>query len=145
MFDLNKLVRPNVKALTPYSSARDEFDGVAKVCLDANENALGSPTASVHTRYPDPLQKDLKAKVSDLHGIDASKIFISNGSDESIDLVVRAFVEPHRDSILTPWPSYGMYEVSAGVNAVAVKKVSLRENFELDVEGVVAAIDSSTK
>lgn len=145
MFDLNKLIRANVKVLTPYSSARDEFDGEARIFLDANENPFGSVTDSIHNRYPDPLQKELKVKIAELQGVDDSSVFISNGSDESIDLIIRAFVEPNRDSILVAWPSYGMYEVSAAINAVSVKKVALTKDFQLDLATLFNTIDQSVR
>ena len=114
MKDLKDLVRPNVWNLKPYSSARDEFHGDASVFLDANENPWNMP----YNRYPDPLQWKLKDRLAVLKGVDRSSIFLGNGSDEAIDLVIRAFCEPGLDSVVTISPSYGMYEVAANVNAV---------------------------
>ena len=114
MKDLKDLVRPNVWNLKPYSSARDEFHGDASVFLDANENPWNMP----YNRYPDPLQWKLKDRLAVLKGVDRSSIFLGNGSDEAIDLVIRAFCEPGLDSVVTISPSYGMYEVAANVNNV---------------------------
>ena len=115
MNDINKLVRENVFRLTPYSSARDEFNGSSGVFMDANENPFGSLN-----RYPDPYQRELKAVVSKFKGIETDKIFIGNGSDEIIDLCFRIFCNPGIDSVLTFTPTYGMYEVSASVNDIRV-------------------------
>ena len=117
MKDLKDLVRPNVWNLKPYSSARDEFHGDASVFLDANENPWNMP----YNRYPDPLQWKLKDRLAVLKGVDRSSIFLGNGSDEAIDLVIRAFCEPGLDSVVTISPSYGMYEVAANVTWNAVR------------------------
>lgn len=144
-FDLNILVRENVKRVTPYSSARDEFSGEAKIFLDANENSLGSPLTKWYNRYPDPYQKEVKEALSKIKAIPAEHIFLGNGSDECIDLLYRCFCEPGRDNVIICPPTYGMYEVSAAINDVEVKKVTLLENFQLDMEGIEAAIDERTK
>lgn len=144
-FDLNKLVRDNIKKLKPYSSARSEFSGVAKVFLDANENSYGSPLTKWYNRYPDPLQWDLKKKISTIKNVDAENILLGNGSDECIDLLIRAFCDPQKDNIIICPPTYGMYEVYAHINDVDVKEVPLQENFQLNLEGLEAAIDASTK
>jgi len=145
MFDVNTLVRDNIARLTPYSSARDEFSGEAKVFLDANENSLGSPLKKWYNRYPDPHQKAIKQKLAMVKGITAEHIFLGNGSDECIDLLYRCFCNPGKDNIVICPPTYGMYEVSANINDVAVKKVSLLPNFELDLSGIEDAIDDQTK
>src|ERR1700736_5683884 len=105
-FDLNSLVRGNIKNLTPYSSARDEFHGDAKIFLDANENSLGSPLPKSYNRYPDPLQLKVKEKLSEIKGIPITNMFLGNGSDECIDLLIRAFCEPGIDNIIICPPTY---------------------------------------
>lgn len=144
-FDLNSLVRDNVKKLKPYSSARSEFTGEAKVFLDANENSLGSPLPKWYNRYPDPLQWELKKKIGAIKNIDAENILLGNGSDECIDLLIRAFCNPQIDNIIITPPTYGMYEVSAHINDVPLKEVPLLSNYQLDLEGLEAAIDAHTK
>jgi histidinol-phosphate aminotransferase len=120
MFDINKIVRDNVKSLIPYSCARDEFMGNEGTFLDANENPFGTLN-----RYPDPYQRELKNAISKSRGIDVSKIFLGNGSDEIIDLSYRVFCNPGTDKSLIFTPTYGMYEVSAAVNNITVIKVLL--------------------
>ena len=144
-FDLNKLVRENVKKLTPYSSARDEFKGEARIFLDANENSLGSPLVKWYNRYPDPLQWELKKKIASIKSVPPENIFLGNGSDECIDLLIRAFCEPKMDNIIICPPTYGMYEVCANINDVPVKAVSLTSDFQLDLEALENAIDAHTK
>jgi histidinol-phosphate aminotransferase len=144
-FDLNTLVRENVKRVTPYSSARDEFSGEAKIFLDANENSLGSPLTKWYNRYPDPYQKELKQALSRIKTVPVENIFLGNGSDECIDLLYRCFCEPGKDNVIICPPTYGMYEVSAAINDVEVKKVTLLENFQLNMEGIEEAIDERTK
>jgi histidinol-phosphate aminotransferase len=144
-FDLEKLARPNILRLKPYSSARSDFAGDAEVFLDANENAFASPAGDGLNRYPDPLQKELKARVSGLNGVPVENIFVGNGSDEAIDLLFRIFCSPGRDNCIICPPTYGMYEVSADINDVAVKKVRLTNDFQLDVRGVLEAADDHTK
>jgi histidinol-phosphate aminotransferase len=144
-FDLNILVRENVKRVTPYSSARDEFSGEAKIFLDANENSLGSPLTKWYNRYPDPYQKEVKEALSRIKTIPAENIFLGNGSDECIDLLYRCFCEPGKDNVIICPPTYGMYEVSAAINDVAVKKVTLLENFQLNMEEIEEVIDERTK
>ena len=128
MADIKSLVRENVIRLTPYSCARDEFQGSSGIFMDANENPYGNLN-----RYPDPHQKELKASVSRFKGIEEEKIFLGNGSDEIIDLCFRIFCNPGIDSALTFTPTYGMYEVSASVNDVKVIKIPLNENFQIDI------------
>ena len=145
-FDLNRLVRENVKKVSPYSSARDEFSGHAKIFLDANENSLGSPLIKWYNRYPDPYQHELKAAINKIKNVTGTdNIFLGNGSDECIDLLYRCFCEPGKDNVIICPPTYGMYEVSASINDVAVKKVTLLPNFQLDLEGIENAIDQHTK
>lgn len=138
---LKSLVRPNIWNLAPYSSARSEFHGEASVFLDANENPWNEP----YNRYPDPLQRAVKARLAHLKGIGEDHIFVGNGSDEAIDLVIRAFAEPGLDHITTITPSYGMYEVAADINNVVCRKVELGPGFTLDATRVLAAADAWTK
>jgi histidinol-phosphate aminotransferase len=144
-FNLDAILRSNVKKLIPYSSARSEFEGDAQIFLDANENSLGSVLNKNFHRYPDPLQKDLKAKVSSIKNVHAENVFIGNGSDEAIDLLIRAFCNPGVDNILIFPPTYGMYEVSAEINDVAINKVLLTEDFQLDVDAAKEGINENTK
>jgi len=145
MFNLSEILRPNIKNLTPYSSARDEFKGEASVYLDANENSLGSPLTKWYNRYPDPLQWKVKEKLQEIKGIPPSQIFIGNGSDECIDVLIRSVCEPGMDNILICPPTYGMYQVSADINNIAVKKVPLTPAFQLDLPAIENAIDDHTK
>jgi histidinol-phosphate aminotransferase len=144
-FDLQKLVRENIKNLQPYSSARHEFTGKASVFLDANENAFGSPLDQSFNRYPDPLQWQLKFQLTKIKGVPAENIFIGNGSDEVIDLAYRIFCDPQKDNVIICPPTYGMYQVSANINDVAIKKVHLTPGFQLDVQGILDAVNSNTK
>ena len=142
MFSLDKLVRPNIQRLTPYSCARDEFKGrAAKVFLDANENPYNTP----FNRYPDPLQEELKAKLAPVKGVAPQCIFLGNGSDEAIDLVYRIFCEPGRDNVVAIAPTYGMYSVCADINDVEYRAVPLRQDFTLDADALLSATDSRTK
>lgn len=141
MKDLKDLVRRNVWNMKPYSSARDEFQGNASVFLDANENPYNGP----YNRYPDPMQWELKEKIAALKGVKRESIFLGNGSDEAIDLVIRAFCEPGADNIVSIDPSYGMYEVAANVNNVAFRKVRLDDRFDLDTDRLLEAADDDTK
>lgn len=141
MMDLKKLVRPTIWELKPYSSARDEFHGSASVFLDANENPYNEP----YNRYPDPLQWELKDRIAELKDIDRNYIFLGNGSDEPIDLIIRAFCDPGLDSIISIAPSYGMYEVAANINNVDFIKVSLTPDFELDADALLDEVDEWTK
>ncbi|TRW27312.1 histidinol-phosphate transaminase [Flavobacterium zepuense] len=127
MFNINTLVRPNILNLEPYSSARDEFSGSEGIFLDANENPFGTLN-----RYPDPFQKQLKQKLSEIKSVATENIFLGNGSDEIIDLCFRIFCEPGKDKALTFVPTYGMYEVSAAINNVELIKVYLDENFQIN-------------
>jgi len=151
-FSLDLLIRENVKKLTPYSSARDDFKGEAKIFLDANENSLGSPLTKClpagqagYNRYPDPHQLKVKEKLSEIKKVPVSNIFLGNGSDECIDILQRAFCEPAVDNIIICPPTYGMYEVCANVNNVHTKKAKLTPEFQLDLEAIESAIDANTK
>lgn len=145
MFELEKLIRNNIKKLTPYSSARDEFSGDAKVFLDANENSLGSPLLKWYNRYPDPHQLAVKEKLAQIKGIGIQHIFLGNGSDECIDLLFRSFCEPGRDNVIICPPTYGMYEVSANINDVEVRKAPLLDDFQLDLVHLENLVDEHTK
>lgn len=139
--DINSLARKNILAMKPYSSARDEYKGDAEVFLDANENPYPSP----YNRYPDPLQWRVKEKLAALKGVDPKQIFLGNGSDEAIDLLIRAFCEPYQDSILITDPTYGMYSVCAEVNGVNVQQVLLTPDFDLDLDAFPKTFDATTK
>ncbi len=145
-FTLQAILRPHIQSLTPYSSARDEYTGKEGVFLDANENPLGSTTeADAYNRYPDPHQWAIKEKLAPIKGVRPEQIFLGNGSDEPIDLLVRATCTPGSDNILIMPPTYGMYEVSAAVNDVPVIKVPLTADFQVDTEAVLAAVTERTK
>lgn len=141
MFELEKLVRKNVLRLKPYSSARDEFKGSASVYLDANEN----PFPSSFNRYPDPHQVKLKEKLSTIKKIPTDQIFLGNGSDEPIDLLIRAFCEPGTDNVLIPQPTYGMYTVSAEINNIEIKNIKLNEDFDIDINVLNDSWNKHTK
>lgn len=144
-FDIASLLRENIKKLVPYSSARDEFKGEASVFLDANENAFGSPLPTQYNRYPDPLQWKLKERIAEIKGVPAPHIFIGNGSDEAIDIVFRAFCNPGVDNVVICPPTYGMYEVSANINDVEIRKVPLTPDFQLNMDGIEDAVNEQTK
>jgi histidinol-phosphate aminotransferase len=144
-FDLNSLLRENIKALVPYSSARDEFHGEAKVYLDANENSIGSPLLKWYNRYPDPQQQKIKEKLSAIKGVSTKQIFIGNGSDECIDLLYRAFCNPGVDNVIICPPTYGMYEVSANINDVELRKAPLLDDFQLNLAHMETLVDEHTK
>lgn len=145
MFDINQLIRDNIRSLVPYSSARDEFHGEARVFLDANENSLGSPLMKWYNRYPDPHQSALKERLSAIKGIDPSHIFLGNGSDEAIDILYRAFCTPGVHNVIVCPPTYGMYEVSAAINDIAVRKAPLHAAFGIDLEALESAVDEQTR
>lgn len=144
-FNLDKLVRSNIQKLTPYSSARDEFSGEASVFLDANENSLGSPLLKWYNRYPDPLQKKVKASLALIKKVEPSQMFLGNGSDECIDLLYRAFCEPRQDNVIIVPPTYGMYEVSANINDVELRKAPLTPDYQLDLDLIGSMMDEHTK
>ena len=139
MFNINSLVRPNILNLEPYSSARDEFSGSEGIFLDANENPFGNLN-----RYPDPFQKQLKQKLSEIKAVATENIFLGNGSDEIIDLCFRIFCEPGKDKALTFVPTYGMYEVSAAINNIELIKVNLDENFQINQTEVLPLLDDTS-
>ena len=142
MKELQELVRPNIWRLEPYSCARDEYKGkTARVFLDANENPYNNP----YNRYPDPLQLDLKAKLSKIKGVPVENIFLGNGSDEAIDLVYRVFCRPQIDNVVAIAPTYGMYQVSPDINDVLYRSVLLNEDFSLNADRLLAACDRHTK
>src|SRR6187455_2420943 len=140
-FNLDSLVRDNIKKMTAYSSARHEFTGNASIYLDANENSFGSPLPDNFNRYPDPLQLQVKEKLSKIKGVPVQNIFLGNGSDEAIDLLYRIFCVPGQDNAMICPPTYGMYEVSAEMNDVKTKKVPLTTNYQLDIDGIEKNID----
>jgi histidinol-phosphate aminotransferase len=129
--NISQLIRKNILELSPYSSAREEYKGSKGVFLDANENPYGS-----YNRYPDPYQRDLKQLLSEIKNISKNQIFIGNGSDEVIDIAFRIFCEPNQDKALTFTPTYGMYDVSAKINAVELIKIPLKDSFQIDLEKV---------
>jgi len=139
--DLNVLSRACVRNLTPYSTARDEFEDEALIKLDANEN----PYESAYNRYPDPYQKVLKQEIAALKNVNADQIFLGNGSDEAIDLLFRAFCDPGKDNVVSIAPSYGMYKVSAGINDVELRLAALNDDFSLNLQNVNDQIDGNTK
>lgn len=144
-FNLQAIVRPHIEAIKPYSSARDEYTGKEGIFLDANENPIGSVSGGAYNRYPDPLQRRLKELLGDIKQVSDEQIFFGNGSDEAIDLLFRAFTVPSKDNIIIMPPTYGMYEVSASINDVAIKRVPLFKGFQLDVAGILNAVDDHTK
>ncbi len=131
--------------MKPYSSARDEYSGKEGVFLDANENALGSVTNSDYSRYPDPMQADLKLKMERVFGVKSENIFLGNGSDEPIDLLVRLFCRPGIDNVILLPPTYGMYKVSAVLNDIEIKTVPLKIDFQLNTDEILRAVDLNTK
>lgn len=145
-FILENIVRDNIKQLVAYSSARDEYKGEEGVFLDANENSFGSPLDKNYNRYPDPLQLNVKSKISSLKKISLENIFLGNGSDEAIDILYRAFCIPAKDNVIVCPPTYGMYEVSANINNIDVIKVPLlEETFQFDTTSILDAITENTK
>ena len=142
MKTLEQLTRVNIRRLKPYSSARDEYKGVAaSVFLDANENPYNNP----NNRYPDPLQWEVKKTLARLKGVAPGRIFLGNGSDEAIDLAFRAFCEPRVDNVVAIEPTYGMYLVAAEINDVEYRKVLLDGHFQFKAEQMLAAADEHTK
>ena len=141
--NIDSLIRENIKKLSPYSSARDEFEQFTRpmIYLDANEN----PFSNGMNRYPDPQQKDLKAAIADKKDIYIENILLGNGSDEVLDLIFRAFCEPNQDNIITLPPTYGMYGVLASINAIENREVLLNEEFQPNVDVILNAVDANTK
>lgn len=144
-FDLNSFLRPHIAKLQPYTSARDEYTGKEGVFLDANENPFGSITEQDFNRYPDPYQSALKTEIAKIKAVRPSQIFLGNGSDEAIDLLYRAFCNPGKDNVILLPPTYGMYEVSANINDVEIRKVALTDDFQLQPEKILAAADPNSK
>ena len=144
-FKLSKLLRPHITDLQPYTSARDEYSGKIGVFLDANENPIGSVTDENYSRYPDPYQHDLKKELSKIKGVPLNQIFLGNGSDEAIDLLFRAFCNPGKDNVILLPPTYGMYGVSANINDVEIRNVSLTSDFQLQPEKILSAADKFSK
>ena len=143
-FDINNLVRENVKQMKPYSSARDEFedfDTAQMIFLDANEN----PFENGVNRYPDPQQQSVKSILGQNKGLQKKQILLGNGSDEVLDLLFRGFCEPKIDNIITLPPTYGMYSVLANLNDVTNKEVLLTNEFQPNVEAILEAVDANTK
>lgn len=145
MFKLENIVRQNVLQMKPYSSARDDFKGTATVFIDANENNLGSLAGEHYNRYPDPHQHKLKSRIATIKGVDPKQIFLGNGSDECIDLLLRMVCQPGKDALLNLPPTYGMYEVSANLNEVHIDTVQLTADFQIPVKQVLASIKPETK
>lgn len=142
MRPLEELTRPNIWALKPYSSARDEYSGnEAKVFLDANENPYNNPL----NRYPDPLQRDLKARLAQIKGVAKENIFLGNGSDEAIDLAYRCFTRPGTDNVVAIEPTYGMYKVCADINDIEYRPVLLDQDFQIKSDELLRACDKHTK
>jgi histidinol-phosphate aminotransferase len=142
---ISKLLRKNIRNLKPYFSARIEYSGKNAIFLDANENSIGSVLAEGYNRYPDPLQTELRQKISTLKHIEAHNIFLGNGSDEAIDLLIRAFCEPKCDEIIICPPTYGVYAVCASINDVKIIEAPLTAQFELDLDVIVNCLNSNTK
>jgi histidinol-phosphate aminotransferase len=138
---LESIIRKNILSLSPYSSARTEFTGEASTFLDANEN----PYDNGYNRYPDPLQRPVKALLAPMKGVREEQLFLGNGSDEAIDLVYRIFCEPGRSNVVAPAPTYGMYEVCARINDVEYRSIPLTADFQLDMPALRAAIDAETR
>ena len=142
-FNINEIIRPNVAALKPYSSARDEFQGTADnmIFLDANEN----PFQNGVNRYPDPKQNKVKQLLSSIKGVSTSNILLGNGSDEVLDLIFRAFCEPNQDNVISLPPTYGMYEVLSHINNIKLIKVPLNQDFQPNVDAILKAINPNSK
>lgn len=141
MSDIEKLLRKNIIDLVPYSSARNEYSGEDAIFLDANEN----PFYTGANRYPDPLQQKLKVRLGQLKNLHHEQIFLGNGSDEAIDLLIRAFCEPGKDNIISIKPSYGMYKVCADINNVEFRDVILTNDYQLDKESIMENCDEESK
>ncbi len=143
--DIASLLRPHLRLLQPYTSARDEYSGSEGVFLDANENPFGSSTSQNFNRYPDPYQTALKQEIAKIKGANPAQIFLGNGSDEAIDLLFRAFCNPGQDNVILLPPTYGMYGVSAAINGVEVRNVPLTPDFQLQPEKILSAVNAHSK
>ena len=139
--NINQLIRKNIAAMKPYSSARDEFSGMEGVFLDANENPYNNGV----NRYPDPYQSELKNELAKIKGVSSKNMLLGNGSDEVLDLLFRAFCEPKQDNVVVTAPSYGMYKVLANLNNVELKEVLLEEDFSLKAEKILSTVNENTK
>lgn len=138
---LARIIRPNIQSLSPYSCARDEFQGEASMLLDANE----SPYPSAYNRYPDPVQRELKKVIAQLKGISTDQLILGNGSDELIDIIIRTTCQPGKDNMIVFSPGYTMYEVSGKINDVEIRKLLLTEEFQPDWQQMKETIDENTK
>ncbi|MDF2454195.1 MAG: hisC [Cytophagaceae bacterium] len=145
MFKLDEILRANIRNAKPYSSARDEYKGKEGIFLDANENPFGSVGGHKYNRYPDPLQWKLKDKIAPLKKVKPEQVFLGNGSDEPIDLLIRALCNPGEDSIMITPPTYGMYEVSAAINDVNIVDVPLTTDYVLDVQAMLPKLTADVK
>jgi histidinol-phosphate aminotransferase len=145
MKNLEELIRPHLLNLIPYSSARDEYSGEIGIFLDANENAFGSIIGEKLNRYPDPYQKKLKEKISKIKGCSPESIFLGNGSDEPIDLIIKLFCNPGQDNVIVNPPTYDMYSVASYINNTEVRKVVLNQDYQLDIANIFAHSDPNTK
>lgn len=145
MFDLEKLVRPNIRTMVPYTTARDEFKGNAEIYLDANENPFGSPTLKWYNRYPDPMQRKLKQAIAAIKQISEDQVFVGNGSDESEDLLYRCFCRPGIDNVIICPPTYVMYKVLAHLNDIETREAPLTEDFQLNLAHIESLVDENTK
>lgn len=143
-FNLESIIRTNIRSLTPYSSARSEFDGSDSILLDANENSISKGNNNFN-RYPDPLQQELKQVISNAKYIGSDNIFIGNGSDEPIDLLIRMCCTPGMDNVIICPPTYGMYEVAARINDAAIQTVLLTNEFQLNTAEILKQVDKCTK
>ncbi len=143
--DFSKLIRKHILNLTPYSTARDEYTGKEGIFLDANENPYSSVTGDLFNRYPDPYQWIAKVKLGHLKGVQPENIFLGNGSDEPIDLLIKAICEPKEENIVIMPPTYGMYKVCADIQQVNVQNAPLTEEFQIDLDNVFDAVNSATK
>lgn len=143
--NVTDLIRPNFIQLTPYSSARDEYSGKEGTFLDANENPFLSVTGEAFNRYPDPYQWACKVRLSEIKGVAPKQIFLGNGSDEAIDLLIRITCQPKRDNILILPPTYGMYKVCADIQEIFIQEAPLTADFEIDLDAVFDAVNSATK
>ena len=143
--NFENFILPHIWSLKAYSSARDEFKGKEGVFLDANENPLGSGLEESWNRYPDPLQLDIKERLATIKSCSTNKIFLGNGSDEAIDLLIRMTCTPDSSSIIICPPTYGMYEVSASINNVPLTKVNLTPEYQLNINAILKAIDTTTR
>jgi len=143
--NISRLLRPNIRDLVPYCSARAAYSGKDAIYLDANENSLGSAAGTNYNRYPDPTQSALKELIAGIKCVGKESIFLGNGSDEPIDLLIRSFCEPGVDNIIIMPPTYGMYAVSAAINNVAVREVFLTSEFQVDTARVLAATNEHSK